>query len=76
MHRTQILLEDKQYEELRKESLITGKSLSAIIRDCVAQHLDTARHDPLLDLVGSVERADDPAPSDLGERHDHYLYSE
>ena len=76
MRRTQILLEEEQYEELKKESLTTGESLSAIIRSCVAQHLDAARQDPLLDLVGSIKQAGDPAPPDLGERHDHYLYSE
>jgi len=75
MHRTQIMLENEQYEELKKESLITGESLSAIIRGCVAQHLDSATQDPLLDLVGRIESADDPAPSDLSERHDHYLYA-
>lgn len=76
MHRTQILLEEEQYEGLKKESRTTGESLSAIIRRCIAHHLDAARQDPLLDLVGSIEKAGDPAPSDLGERHDRYLDTE
>ena len=75
MHRTQILLEDQQYKALKNESMITGKSLSAIIRGCVVQHLDATRHDPLLDLVGSIESGSDPAPADLSEHHDRYLYA-
>ena len=73
MHRTQILLEEQQYKALKNESLLTGKSLSMIIRACVTDHLDATRHDPLLDLVGVIESAGDPAPTDLGDRHDHYL---
>jgi hypothetical protein len=76
VHRTQILLEDEQYKELKKESQTTGESLSAIIRGCVTEHLRAARQDPLLDLVGSVASEGDAAPSDLGEHHDDYLYSE
>ena len=38
-------------------------------------HVSSARQDPLLELVGRIVSADDPAPSDLGERHDHYLYA-
>lgn len=76
MHRTQILLEDEQYEELKRESLATGESLSTTIRVCVEQRLVCARQDPLLDLFGRIERASDTAPSDLGERHDHYRYTE
>ena len=75
MHRTQILLEETQYKVLKSESLATGRSLSAIIRGCVAEHLEATRQDPLLDLVGSVKKADDPAPDDLSEHHDQYLYA-
>ena len=32
MHRTQILLEDEQYELLRKESARTGKSIGELVR--------------------------------------------
>ena len=76
MHRTQILLEEQQYEALKNESLLSGKSLSKIIRNCVSQHLAATRHDPLLELVGSIDEAGDPGPDDLSEGHDQYLYAE
>jgi hypothetical protein len=38
MHRTQILLEDEQYELLRKESARTGKSIGELVRTAVDKH--------------------------------------
>ena len=35
MHRTQILLEDEQYERLRTESARTGKSIGELVRTAV-----------------------------------------
>jgi hypothetical protein len=35
MHRTQILLEDEQYELLRSESARTGKSIGELVRTAV-----------------------------------------
>jgi hypothetical protein len=35
MHRTQILLEEEQYELLRKESARTGKSIGELVRTAV-----------------------------------------
>jgi hypothetical protein len=74
MVRTQILLDESQYRELKAEAEATGKSLSAIIRDCGDAHLAAAEEDPLLDLVGSIPATGDNAPADLAERHDAYLY--
>ena len=41
MHRTQILLETGQYETLRTLAARGGKSLSDLIREAVAQFLET-----------------------------------
>jgi len=74
MVRTQILLAEEQYRELKAEAAATGRSLSALIRACVDAHLAAVEEDPLLDLVGSIPAAGDRAPVDLAERHDAYLY--
>lgn len=76
MKRTQILLEDDQYLQLKDEVLATGKSLSEIVRESIASHLSGRENDPLFDIIGSVREKEDPAPADLGEQHDKYLYGE
>ncbi len=74
MRRAQVLLSEDQYQALKEEGRMTGKSISEIIRNCVDQHLAGQGRDPLFDLIGSVDAGDDPAPEDLAERHDEYLY--
>lgn len=74
MRRTQILLKESQYRDLKRESLATGKPLSEIVRECLASHLAESERDPLFDLIGSVRAADDPAPADMAKRHDAYIY--
>ncbi len=76
MKRTQILLEEAQYLQLKDEVSATGKSLSEIVRDSIASHLREREKDPLFDIVGSVKSQKDPAPADLGAQHDQYLYGE
>ena len=43
MHRTQILLEDEQYERLRAESARTGKSIGELVRTAVDKQYGTER---------------------------------
>jgi len=74
MKRTQILLEDSQYLQLKDEVSATGKSLSAIVRDSIASHLMEREKDPLFAIIGFVQAKKDPAPADLGAQHDKYLY--
>jgi len=76
MKRTQILLEDSQYLQLKDEVSATGKSLSEILRNSIASHLKEREHDPLFDMIGAVQAKKDPAPADLGAQHDTYLYGE
>jgi hypothetical protein len=59
---------------LKDEAEATGKSLSELVRACVASHLVEREKDPLFDMVGYVRREEDKAPADLAERHDAYLY--
>lgn len=74
MRRTQILLEESQYRELKREALATGKALSEIVRECLASHLAESERDPLFDLVGYIRAENDRAPADMAKRHDAYLY--
>lgn len=76
MKRTQILLEDSQYRQLKDEAQATGKSLSELVRICVASHLTEREKDPLFDLVGYLSAKEDKAPVDLAQRHDAYLYGD
>lgn len=74
MRRTQVLLSEDQYQALKEEGRLTGQSISAVVRACISDHLRQRQSDPLLDMVGSISAEDDPAPDDLAERHDEYLY--
>jgi len=76
MKRTQILLEESQYLQLKDEVSATGKSLSEIVRNAIAVHLRERENDPLFDIIGAVRSQEDPAPADLGAQHDQYLYGE
>lgn len=68
------MFEDWQYERLQGIAQCEGKSLSALVREIVEQHLEerSRRAKKLLkEITGIAE-----GPADLGENHDHYLYGE
>ena len=72
MNRTQLMLEEWQYERLRALAEEQGKSLSALVREIVADHLGRRarrRRSRLADVEGVAE-----GPPDLGREHDRYLY--
>ena len=72
MHRTQLLLEDWQYEALKARAERSGRSLSDIVREILAAHLNARpkpKDDPLL-LMDSVFEDGGGA----GVDHDAYLY--
>lgn len=73
-HRTQISLEDWQYQMLLEISRKTKKSLSGIIRDLIAEtftkQAGDKEEDPLFKLIGIG--AGDGAP--VAREHDRYLY--
>lgn len=72
MHRTQISLENAQYDFLIRESRCRKVSLSELIRQLVTQHMATKpeEDDPIESLAGMVE-----GPGGYGGRdHDYHLY--
>ncbi|OGA00189.1 MAG: hypothetical protein A3H35_20680 [Betaproteobacteria bacterium RIFCSPLOWO2_02_FULL_62_17] len=72
MHRTQISLESKQYEWLLAESRRRGVSLSALIRQMVAESSKAKRlgRDPLTAITGIAAGSGEP----VGREHNHFLY--
>ncbi len=72
MHRTQISLESKQYEWLLAESRRRGVSLSALIRQMVAERAAVRGRgrDPLSAITGIAAGSGDP----VGRKHNHVLY--
>lgn len=71
MHRTQILLETWQYETLRSLAARGGRSLSDLIREAVAQFLDT--ESPSVTGLSSIQGIfEDTEISGLD--HDRVLY--
>ena len=74
MHRTQIYLEDAQYEILRARARRLGSTLAAVIREILDAHLgrgDEGRpHDPVDDVIG-IAKGDGSA---VAENHAVYLY--
>ena len=73
-HRTQISLEDWQYQALLDLSRKTKKSLSGIIREMITDRFSKSASeqakDPVFDLIG-IGRGDG---SSVARRHDMYLY--
>ena len=72
MHRTQLLLEDWQYEALRGRAEREGRSLSALVRDILGASL-TASSPAVrkgLDAIAGI--GEDAAAH--GEDHDRHLY--
>lgn len=74
MHRTQILLEDRQYESLKAWAARAGKSLAEAVRLAVDRLLDTGEGKPpagrLADIRAIARDPDGPA----GRDHDRFLY--
>ncbi len=71
MHRTQILLDDWQYEVLKSRSEREGRSLSSLVREILEDGLGkkSRSRDPLERIEGVADEA-----ADYGRRHDEPLY--
>jgi len=72
MHRTQLNLDDWQYQGLRARAEREGRSLSDLVREAVAQYLAVGDGEPtvrLADLCGIGEDAEV-----TGADHDRFLY--
>ena len=72
MHRTQISLESTHYEWLLAESRRSGVSLSALIREMVAERSAAKgrRRDPLAAITGIATGNGEP----VGREHNRFLY--
>ena len=70
MHRTQILLEDWQYENLKIISQETGKSISAVIRDMITMYTDKNNPGAVLENICAIGED----PTGYGKDHDTLLY--
>ena len=72
MHRTQLLLEQWQYQSLRARAESEGKSLSALVRGILTEYL-SGNHRPsrLRELRGIAK-----GPGNLGRDHDDYIDDE
>lgn len=73
-HRTQISLEDWQYQALLETSSNTKKSLSSIIRELITEKykekLNKKADDPLMAIVGMASGDGSPC----AKEHDRFLY--
>lgn len=68
MHRTQLILDDWQHEALRMRAEREGKSISALVREILAAHLQPRPRHGLKRIEGVAE-----GPPDLARDHDRYL---
>ena len=77
MHRTQIMLEEDQYEVLRERARRDGKSLGQVIRELLRTGLAACRpHDHSTGSDLRSLRGVFHAPAVRGLDHDLYLYRE
>ncbi|MFQ5660354.1 MAG: hypothetical protein ACE5GZ_07995 [Gammaproteobacteria bacterium] len=74
MHRTQLLLEEWQYEALRARAARDGRSLSALIREILSTSLGPPSSSPRSRLEAIEGIGEDTEA--YGEQHDRYLYGE
>ena len=69
MYRTHVLLEEKQYEFLKKLSEKKGKSISQVLREIIDNYTKKSDIYSLSSLAGILEDAE----SD-GRDHDKWIY--
>ena len=74
MHRTQLLLEDWQYEALRGRAQREGRSLSALVRDILGTSLTGSSPGTRKGLDAIAGIGEDTVT--YGEHHDRYLYAD
>ena len=72
MHRTQILLDDWQYERMKSLAERDGRSLSSLVRDAVSAFLGRDSTRPATRLAEIAGIGDDP--DTCGRDHDDVLY--
>jgi predicted CopG family antitoxin len=73
-HRTQISLEDWQYQALLELSKKTRKSLSSIIRELLSEKLLKQAVDKKADSLSGIIGIGEGDGSQVARKHDRYLY--
>ena len=76
MHRSQILLEEWQYQYLSDKAKREGKSISQLVRELLTEWIESHRAeswegDPFFDIIGMVSSGD----GRIAEEHDKYIYT-
>lgn len=79
MKRLQISLTEAQYEFLKAEAFLLGKSMAAVLRDLLDAVIQTRQqellqNDPIWDVIGVGAEVE--GPTDASTRVDRYLYGE
>ncbi len=79
MHRLQISLTETQYEFLKSEAFVSGKSMAAVLRNLLdeiiqARQQDILQNDPIWTVIGVGEEIE--GPTDVSANVDKYLYGE
>ena len=72
MHRTQILLDPWQYEQLKAAAEREGRSISSLVRDAVTQFLKGSRRRTTTKLAEISGLGADPGSR--GRDHDEVIY--
>ena len=72
MHKTHVVLEDWQYEVLRTLAVQEQRSISALIREMLTQHL-TENHETARQRLAAIEGIGTDAHA-TGREHDAFLY--
>jgi hypothetical protein len=76
VHRSQILLEEWQYQYLSDRAKREGKSISQLVRELLTEWIESHRtetweDDPFFDIIGMVSSGD----GRIAEEHDKYIYT-
>jgi hypothetical protein len=79
MHRLQVSLTQAQYDFLKSEAFVSGKSMAAILRDLLDGTIRERReeilnHDPIWQAIGVAQEV--AGPTDVSANVDKYLYDD
>lgn len=72
MHKTQVSLEEWQYEALKSKATQQGRSISELVRGILADYLGKQRLDPKSSIIDIEGLGNDLEAS--GQEHDQFLY--
>lgn len=79
MHRLQISLTQPQYDFLKSEAFVSGRSMAAILRELLDETIRDRRqeildHDPIWNAIGVAQEV--AGPTDVSANVDKYLYGD